>query len=176
MDDDAVFGWFELLDSLDHYEVLKLDRRASTGDVERAFQVFSMSFHPDGYRERSSEIRAALDAIFDRGKEAYAVLADAQMRERYDDRLDGGPQTSPRIRSAIPPAGPGQSSRPPAKPLEERVRSASVVPFVRRAEELVAKGDFRQAKLNMLLATHHEPGNEALEDYLAFIDRRLRRG
>ena len=53
------------------------------------------------------------------------------------------------------------------------MRSPSARPFARRAEELVLKGDFRQAKLQLVLANHMDPGNDALEGALKDVEDKL---
>jgi hypothetical protein len=58
-------------------------------------------------------------------------------------------------------------------PLEDSVRSPSARPFARRAEELIGKGDLRQAKLQLVMANHMDPDNEALETALRDLDLRL---
>ena len=50
------------------------------------------------------------------------------------------------------------------------MRSASARPFARRAEELLQKGDLRQAKLQLVMANHMDPDNEALETALRDLE------
>ena len=81
---------------------------------------------------------------------------------RYDAQLSApGPSPTQRLNGGLsrPPAA--LSVGPPK--LEDVVRSQSARPFARRAEELMAAGDFRQAKLQLVMANHMDPGNEALE-------------
>jgi curved DNA-binding protein CbpA len=166
MDDDAVSRWLESLDRLDYYELLQVERTASADDVRSAFHAFAETFHPDGHVGASQAARAGLEQIFRRGTEAYWVLADPKLRAAYDAGMDGA---APRIRMAFSP-----SSVPPApERLEDRVHSPSARPFARRAEELVLAGDYKQAKLHIMLATSREPENDALRDYLAFIEQTI---
>ena len=53
------------------------------------------------------------------------------------------------------------------------MRSPSARPFARRAEELIGKGDLRQAKLQLVMANHMDPDNEALETALRDLDMKL---
>jgi curved DNA-binding protein CbpA len=166
MDSEAIFEWLFLLDHLDYYELFRIDRTATADEVRDAFHAFASAFHPDGHGGRSSEERDALDAIFKRGTEAYAVLADPGMRARYDEALArvGDRVLPPRIRSIPPPSSRAPSSAPAR--LEDIVRTASARPFARRAEELLEKGDIPQAKLQLELAAHKDPDNDALTEYL----------
>ena len=180
MDDDALFGWLELLDNLDYYELLNVAPEASADDVKGAFHTFAATFHPDGHPGRADAERAALDAIFKRGTEAYMVLSDPMMRAEYDRKLVTAVSSAPPRMQSVPPAGMGsagggkraQSQMPPK--LEDKVRATSARPFARRAEELVEKGDYRQAKLQMVMANHMDPENDALESYLRDIEEHLK--
>ncbi len=129
------------------------------------------TFHPDRHVARSDEERAAVSAVFKRGTEAYLVLSDDGMRGRYDEQLlaKGADRALRTLAHSRPPSK--QSVGP--KKLEDAAHSAAARPFVRRAEELMAAGDFRQAKLQLVMANHMEPGNEALESALRTLEAKL---
>jgi hypothetical protein len=57
--------------------------------------------------------------------------------------------------------------------LEEAARSPSSRPFARRADELIEAGDLRQAKLQLVMANHLDPGNADLESALRQVEARL---
>ena len=174
MDSQALFDWLELLDQLDYYELLQIDRASSADDVRHAFYSFAESFHPDGHPGRPPVEQAALDTIFKRGTEAYAVLADPVVRARYDQQLVGVKDaTPPRIQSVAPPAMGRASAQSPPK-LEDSVRAPSARPFARRGQELVEKGDLKQAKLQLVMANHMDPGNDVLAQYLRHIEDELK--
>jgi curved DNA-binding protein CbpA len=153
----AIFEWLDRLYDLDHYEVLRLEPTADADDIRGAYQAFAETFHPDAHGGRTQPERAAVDAIFKRGTEAYTVLGDPALRAEYDRSigLAGAPQ--------------------PRQKLSERVKNASVRPFVQRAEELVAKGELQQAKLQILVARGHAPNDDALAEYLHHIEEQLKK-
>ncbi|MHA1775393.1 MAG: molecular chaperone DnaJ [Promethearchaeia archaeon] len=62
----------------DYYEVLGVDRSASTDDIKRAFRKLAMKWHPD--RNKSPEAQNKFKEI----NEAYMVLSDPEKREKYD--------------------------------------------------------------------------------------------
>jgi len=169
MDGDAIFGWLELLDTLDYYELLAIERDATADDVKRAFHDFATTFHPDGHPGRDDAERGALDAIFRRGNEAYMVLSDPNARERYDAQLASRASGAPRRITSIAPAQAAASHR-----LEDKARTPTARPFARRAEELAHAGDLKQAKLQMVMALHHDPQNDELADYLARLEHRIK--
>jgi curved DNA-binding protein CbpA len=170
--DDIVFAWLRVLDDLTYYELFAIAADAGSDDVRRAFHDFCDAFHPDRHVARSDDERAALSTIFKRGTEAYLVLSDQGLRGRYDEQLVGaGAARAARITLA--------HSRPPSKQslgpqkLEDAARSPTARPFARRAEELIGVGDLRQAKLQLVMANHMDPGNEALEAALRQLEAKL---
>lgn len=176
MDDDTLFAWMESLDALTYYELLQVDPTATHDDLKRAYHEFAETFHPDGHPGRAADERAALDAIFKRGTEAYSVLSEPTLRARYDAALAHatGEEPAPRVHTVPPPAA-SRSSAPPPPRLSDGVTSPSARAFVRRAEELVEKGDLKQAKLQMVMATHLDPENELLRDYLRQIEEQMKK-
>lgn len=170
LDSEFIRGWLAVLDTVSYYELFGIPEQATADDVRHAFHKFAFSFHPDQHRERPLRERSSIDAIFKRGNEAFLVLSDPFLRAHYDKELKTS--ASPPRLAQLP------KSRPPSqgpKRLEDAVRSPNAKPFVRRAEELVAAGDFRQAKLQMVLATHMDEGNDELATYLKFIESKLGR-
>jgi hypothetical protein len=59
--------------------------------------------------------------------------------------------------------------------LEDAVRSPGARPFARRAEELIKNGDLRQAKLQLVMANHLDPGNEVIAAALKDLEARTKR-
>lgn len=171
--DDAVFAWLEVLDELTYYELFGVRADASADDVHAAFHVFCDTFHPDRHVTRDSDERAAVATIFKRGTEAFHVLSDPALRAQYDEQLVA--RSSVRsVRISFSPASRPASTRSGApRSLEDAVRSPSARPFARRAEELVRAGDLRQAKLQLVLANHMDPENEALEAALKDVEGKL---
>ena len=63
----------------DYYEIIGLDRNASTDEVKRSYRKLAMKYHPDrnpGDQEAEERFKEAA--------EAYAVLSDAEKRAQYD--------------------------------------------------------------------------------------------
>ena len=168
-------AWLEVLDELTYYELFGIEATAGQDDVRTAFHAFCDTFHPDRHFGRIEAEREALSAIFKRGTEAYLVLGDAGLRGHYDAELASRPRAvPPRIRFssyARPPA----SQAPGAVKLEDAARSAAARPFARRADELIRAGDLRQAKLQLVMANHLDPGNEVLSTAMREIEGQLKR-
>jgi molecular chaperone DnaJ len=63
----------------DYYEVLGVDKSAGVSDIKKAYRTQAMKYHPD----RNPGDKAA-EAKFKEATEAYEVLGDEKLRERYD--------------------------------------------------------------------------------------------
>jgi curved DNA-binding protein CbpA len=172
--DNPVFAWVEALDDLSYYEIFGLEPEATADEIQAAFHAFCDTFHPDGHGARDDGERRALTTIFTRGTEAYAVLTDPGLRAQYDEQLaqrTGAhpPRVSFSPLSRTPSRAPGGTAS-----LEDTVQSPAARPFARRAQELLGKGDLRQAKLQLVMANHMDPGNAALEQALRELEARLK--
>ncbi|MGH7298174.1 MAG: J domain-containing protein [Polyangiaceae bacterium] len=170
---EYLFAWLEVLDELTYYELFGIAADADADTVRTAFHAFCDTFHPDRHVGFAAREHDAATAIFKRGTEAYVVLSDVGLRHQYDEQLSVQPSPRP-PRIAISRLSHPPSTRATAHAaLEDTVRSPSARPFARRAEELVLKGDFRQAKLQLVLANHMDPGNAALEGALKDVEDKL---
>ena len=68
-----------MADKRDYYEVLGVDRNADDAAIKKAYRVLAKKYHPDtnpGDKEAEAKFKEA--------SEAYAVLSDAEKRQRYD--------------------------------------------------------------------------------------------
>jgi curved DNA-binding protein CbpA len=169
METTTIQRWVNALEQLSHFQVLSVPRDASFDDIRFAFHRFARLFHPDQHFSRNEEERVHIASIFRAGTEAYRVLIDPALRARYEAQTQAQqPQgSSP---SAFPSDGSYSSSSSSLRPaaalrLEDHVRSASIRPFARRAEELLASGDIAQAHLQIRLALSREPENPALIEF-----------
>lgn len=75
-------------DSLNHYELLGIDRRVDTKEVKRAYFRVSKEFHPDTYfRKNTGTFTSKINALFKLISTAYEVLSNEQKRAAYDKTL-----------------------------------------------------------------------------------------
>jgi curved DNA-binding protein CbpA len=176
---EFIFGWVRVLDELSYYELFGIPPSTTREGVQSAFHRFCDTFHPDRHLARIDEERVALLTIFKRGTEAYLVLSDDALRAQYDAQLRANAKNvknakiaPPRISQTARPRAPSTHAPAPST-LEDAARSPSSRPFARRAEELIEAGDFRQAKLQLVMANHLDPGNEALEAALKQLEAKL---
>lgn len=173
---EMILGWAVTLDSIDYLSLLRLPRPESPehgpGDdqIRRAFHAFALVFHPDRHRGSPERILAAAATVYRRGAEAYRVLQDPLLRRRYVRALlDHGAVRMPPDEIATSMRG---DSLVPQR-FEDIVRSAAATPFARRADELIAVGDFKQAKLQLQLAMLKDPNNPRLEERMRDVEARI---
>jgi hypothetical protein len=110
--------------------------------------------------------------------EAWRVLSDTALRARYDEAVKNG-ILRPENLIVEAEAGPNsirrnQPAAPDSKaPLVDKLRSPGARPFVLRAEELLKKGDPKQAKIQLVMALHMDRGNSALEAFGKQLDEAI---
>ena len=63
----------------DYYDVLGIERGASSDDVKKAYRRLAMKHHPD-----RNEGDAGAEEKFKEASEAYEVLSDGEKRQAYD--------------------------------------------------------------------------------------------
>jgi curved DNA-binding protein len=67
------------MDYKDYYKILSVDRKASQGDIRKAYRKLAMQYHPDrNPGDKQAEER------FKEINEAYQVLSDPKKRDHYD--------------------------------------------------------------------------------------------
>lgn len=83
-----------------HYELLQVPETASLQELRQAFRGLSKLYHPDTTALPAGEAATA----FQRLQQAYAVLSDPVLRQRYDAQLHPAPAPSPPSPSLPPMA------------------------------------------------------------------------
>jgi DNA-binding response OmpR family regulator/curved DNA-binding protein CbpA len=76
-----------------HFEVLGVDRGATTAEIIDAYHALARDFHPDLFRLRSEEVRDAARQIFERLEKAFEILRDSVLRRKYAAEQERAPTT-----------------------------------------------------------------------------------
>ena len=63
----------------DYYEVLGVDKNASSNDIKKAYRKLAIKYHPD---RNPGDSKA--EEKFKEAAEAYSVLNDPEKRKQYD--------------------------------------------------------------------------------------------
>jgi tetratricopeptide (TPR) repeat protein len=157
---------WEGLQSKNHFEVLGLTRKASAGDVKKAYFSLARRFHPDVHHGASlGDLRDKLEAVFIRLGEAHEVLRDQSKRSDYEERL-GRPRPQA-------PAEPEHQASTPGAALEdgEPMGADRGAEAVQRAERLYvsaaeAEGDVQSRQKYWEAIQLVEPIHERLSGRL----------
>lgn len=154
---------------LDYYTLLGVPFDATSDVIKAGFRDFARRFHPDRHMADLDRVEEAT-RIYRRGTEAYRVLSNPEQRRFYDERLRSGERgLSPQAvaaHSQRPSRAPGPASR---ESVPARAR-----PFMARAEQALAAGDLKQARLNYQVALQHDPQSTLLRQKLAEIESQLK--
>ena len=90
MNEAEICALSRMLDRMDYYRLLRLERSAPASAVRGAFQKMRREFHPDAFQNQDEEIRSAVSRIAKRVNEAYQVLRDSNRRKSYGESLSRG--------------------------------------------------------------------------------------
>lgn len=148
---------------MSYYEILRVSESASLPEIQEAFHELSLRCHPDRFVDEGPEVAAAAAAVFKRAAEAYNVLRKPDFRRRYDAELHKGQVKFDE-----------QAVVQPKKKFEQRTlfmiaRTPRAKQHAARADELLAKGKLDEARIQLISANQHDPGNEELQERLNIL-------
>ena len=63
----------------DYYEILGVDRNASTDELKKAYRKIALKYHPD----KNPDDKEA-EKTFKEAAEAYSILSDSKKKAQYD--------------------------------------------------------------------------------------------
>jgi DnaJ-class molecular chaperone len=163
MRDAEILALDRLLERVDYYRLLRVDRSADGSGIRAGYHKMRRDLHPDGYLQAAPDLREALDRIARRLNEAYVVLRDTTRRVAYDRGLTEG-----QLRYVADLAD---------RVKTEREAAAGTTPngkrFVRMAMEALDARDLPRAASNLKMALTFEPKNEGLRAKLSEIEEQL---
>ena len=90
MNEAEIRALARMLDRMDYYRLLKVDRDAAPPTIRSAYHAMRRGFHPDAYHEQEPELVAAVSQISKRINEGYQVLRNPGRRKAYDQALQEG--------------------------------------------------------------------------------------
>jgi DnaJ-class molecular chaperone len=144
-----------LLDRMDYYRLLRVERSANASEIRAAYHRIRRDLHPDAYLAEEPEVQLALDRIARRLNEAYVVLRDAMRRPRYDRDLADGV-----LRYSV------DADSRAAQSNETQGRTTNGKRFYALMVEHERKGDYAHALANLKMALTFEPQNETFKQKL----------
>jgi curved DNA-binding protein CbpA len=140
-----------IIDELDYYQLMHVERGATARDVKRAYHASSRTFHPDSNRHLSGDLQDAVASISKRIAEAYVVLRDPRRRAAYDSVLEDG--STVRIQLAEAEASVRK------KAAEDEGRTPQGRQYYQLAKTAAAQSDWDGVLRNLQTALTFEPGN-----------------
>jgi DnaJ-class molecular chaperone len=151
-----------IIDELDYYTLLGVDRKAQSHAVRQAYHAASRRFHPNLHRQFGEEVRMAAERVSKRVAEAYSVLRDPRRRMLYDERLDNGGDANVRMPLVEANAEAGRRA------AEDRGgRTPNGKRYFALAQADLARGDVVAATRNLFTALTFEPENAFFKERLA---------
>lgn len=153
-----------------YYEMFGLAPGAPHHHLVKRFDAFSLRYHPDRYNQHRGESWG--QAIFDMSNqlykaytEAWAVLADRRLRQRYDGSLARGQKRlSADELNAASDAGP--------RSVADLGTSSSSKRFLRMAQSDIARHNWSGALQNLRFAASMEPENRAIAEKISEIEQK----
>ena len=70
---------------MDYYEILEVSRNASKEVIEKAYKTLAKKYHPDLYQGKA---RIQAENKIKDINEAYSILKDVGLKEKYDNELN----------------------------------------------------------------------------------------
>ncbi|MFT3835467.1 MAG: DnaJ domain-containing protein [Myxococcaceae bacterium] len=182
------------LETAHFFEILSVESGAPPEEVKKSFYELSRKFHPDRYFGKNlGSFRPRIEKIFRKMTEAQNVLTDEVKRKNYLDqnpflkRKTGTfPAAQPGANAPSPSAPPPEPARPKT-PEEERreaerrarlahhpylSKTTKVGDLLKRARELMAKGEYSLAFNDLNQAARIDDKNAEAKSLLAEVRRK----
>jgi DnaJ-class molecular chaperone len=150
---EQVLATAQRLDEIDYFRLLGCAPDAGPADLRKAFRQLANNYHPDRFVGQDEGLCRALEAIYRRITEAYAVLRDPADRSAYRAGLDQGltrydPDQSQQALQQ------SQNAQQPGSSAEGRRH-------YERAQSALARGDRFGAQEEIRMALLFEPSEPA---------------
>ena len=160
---EALDVFFSSLERRSYYDILRVPPNAPPEDVKAAFHDFSLLYHPDRFVDSPRDVAEIATEIYKRGVEAYRCLSRAPTRERYDRALAAGKLRLETSTVSLPPPP------PPVRTLETIATHPRAKQYALKADRLISVGKLEEARVALITACQHEPGNAELAERLRFL-------
>lgn len=164
MDTTTFLAWAESLETMNYYEVLRVDQDAPLPVVQQAFHALALRCHPDRFVDEGPEVAAAAGAVFKRAAEAYNVLRKPRLRTRYDQELRKGGQGQKFDQHAM-----AEKPKFTQRTLEMIASTPRGKAFAAKADRFLSIGKLEEARIQLISAYQQEPSNDELKERLDIL-------
>ena len=83
----------QVLNAEDFFQILEVSEEDANDVIGNAFRNLSLQLHPDRYATASEDIRNRVTELFDKVREAYDTISDAEKKEKYIRHVIQGEKT-----------------------------------------------------------------------------------
>ena len=150
--DAQVLKIHEMLDTVDYYQLLGIERDADITTIRKSFYLVAGKYHPDRNRDAQPAAQRAMYNIFKRLNEAYRILCDEGRRKKYDKGLNKG-----KVRFDSSKRAAMENRKP-----EDTIKSIDARKFYLQAKEALKDGNLVNAELYLKVAIGREPRSPAI--------------
>lgn len=168
--------WAESLETMNYYDILRVAYDASPKEIQEAFHALSLRCHPDRFVDEPVEVGEAAATVFKRLVEAYNILRRPQMRARYDEQLRksmgggaGGHAAQPAAATKFDEHAVAEKPKFEQRTLYMIARNAKAKQFAAKADRFLSNGQLEEARIQVISAYQHDPGNDELKERLDII-------
>lgn len=153
---------YDLLDELDYYQLLGLERDADPAGFEPAFRAQSRMLHPDRVaRLGQASVTRQATTIYRTVNEAYRCLKEPESKAQYDQELAAGQlRISESGRSEAKAAGEANADPDKAARTEKGGK------YWRLALQQWRDEDYQGCVMNIQFALNFERDNEVFKEWL----------
>jgi curved DNA-binding protein CbpA len=151
---EEVIALAALIDEMNYYQVLRIDPRASLGQIREAYHAQSRLYHPDRYFSfPDGPFKQSIYKISKRVTEAYITLRDVQKRQFYDQQLQQSGSKQLRYTEQ------SEEAQKKAK-VEETGKTEKGRQLYRQGMAEMKRKNFIAAERTFKMAMAYEPDNE----------------
>jgi curved DNA-binding protein CbpA len=165
--------WAESLETMHYYDILRVPFDASPAQIQTAFQALALRCHPDRFVDEPADVGQAATAVFKRLVEAYGVLRRADMRARYDAELrkalGGGGGAAASNGAKFDEHAVAQKPTFEQRTLYMIARNPKAKQFAAKADRFLSNGQLEEARIQIISAYQHDPGNDELKERLDIL-------
>jgi len=161
------------LASLNYYQILQVSESATGDGIKNAYFDCAMQFHPDRFMNLSDpEFKSQIYEIYKRMSEAFKVLIDPVTRRYYDTKLNAPIQEDEEGENLRYQDLERKISKP--DDLTSDAQTAAGKRYLHFAIVAEDQDRMRSAYTYLSLVLQHEPKNEALQERLDQVSKRLK--
>ena len=160
------------LDSLDYFELLRVERTAVPAEIKKAFYRESRTYHPDRFFQvPDPAFKEMVANVHRRVTEAYYVLRDDKKRRQYAADISG-PERAQKLR--FTEASEVETKAAAKKEQEEQIGShPKGRQFYQTGVQDLAAERWSAAERNFKMALTFEPSNARYKEKLGEAQKKL---